>query len=190
MPIDLCFVDGQAVIGETSAWMDDKTESCDRLNGLFEKWVAIHGKYPYGPLKFLSWLERRGVRVEPPHWGDILTRNTANEVTWLDEDFHYTIFRLGDAHYVATSEARTVAHPEFHKITAAEPEDFLKFSHAWMECDAGHAFETENTLHWQFYVEGVGQRGTKHRLYDLKQDKRGNPLCPKCTNKILKVGAF
>ncbi|MFD9815185.1 hypothetical protein [Streptomyces sp. NPDC059080] len=190
MGIDLAFVDSEAVIGEQGAWMDDKTEPCVRLDELFEKWYEIHGQFPYGALEFLSWLKRRGVPVEPPHWGDLRTDNTQNTITWLDEDFHYTVFKLGETYYVATSEARTVAHPEFFKITAPEPDDFLNFSSAWIECDAGHAYETEDTYRWQFYVEGVGPRGPKIQLHELDQDGDGDLLCPKCTNKIRKLGAL
>jgi hypothetical protein len=189
MGIDLKFIDSEAVIGETEAWMDDKTEPCVRLDELFEKWYEVHGKFPYGPMQFLSWLERRGVPVEGPHWGALKTENTQNTVSWLDEDFHYTVFQLGEDHYVATSGPRRVEHPEFFKITAPEPEDFLGFSSAWIECDGGHLYETADTYRWQFCVEGDGPQGPYIRLYELDQDGDGDLLCPKCTGKFRKLGA-
>ncbi|MFV0135557.1 hypothetical protein ACLGIH_20435 [Streptomyces sp. HMX87] len=192
MGINLRF-EGDGIIGEWSAWLDDKAEEFDRLDVLYEKWSEKHATwqdYPYGPIQFLNWLKRYGMTVEPPHWsGELKTEHTSNFISWIDEALHYTIFKLNGTYFVAVSQPSHVKDPNFYRLTCDEPDDFLKVTDAWMECEGGHAFETENTFHWQFYVEGVGPRGQKYRLYDLDRDGDGDLLCPKCTNKITKVGA-
>ncbi|WP_424863046.1 hypothetical protein [Streptomyces sp. MMS24-I29] len=186
--------ESDGVIGEWSEWLKDKAEEFDRLGELYEKWAekyATWQDYPYGPIQFLGWLKRYGMTVEGPHWsGELKTQHTQNFINWLDRVVHYTIFRLNGTYFVAVSQANHVKDPEFYCLTCDEPEDFLGFTSAWMECEGGHAFETQNTERWQFYVEGVGQRGPEFALYELGQDAEGNYLCPKCDNKILKVGAY
>jgi hypothetical protein len=192
MGIDLRF-EGDGIIGEWNAWLADKAEEFDRLDVLYEKWsenYATSFDYPYGAIEFLKWLKLRGVKVAGPHWsGEVKTEHTQNFVNWLDQAVHFTIFTLGNVYFVAVAQPNHVRDPNFYRLTCDEPEDFLKVTDAWMECEAGHAFETQNTFHWQFYAEGVGQGGPKYRLYDLDRDEDGDLLCPKCTNKILKVGA-
>jgi len=192
MGIDLRF-ESDGVIGQWSDWLEDKAEEFDRLDVLYEKWsekYATWQDYPYGAIEFLKWLEKRGVKVDGPHWsGKVETEHTSNFVSWIDEALHFTIFKLGELYFVAVSGPSHVKDPNFYRLTCAEPEEFRGFASAWMECDGGHAFETEDTERWQFYVEGVGPRGPKLRLYDLDQDEDGHLLCPKCTNKIQKVGA-
>lgn len=192
MGIDLRF-EGDGVIGEWDAWLDDKAEEFEPLDRLYERWsesYATHWDFPYGPIEFFKWLGTRGVKVEPPHWsGELKTQHTSNIVSWIDQAKHFTIFKIGERDFVAVSGPGHVKDPSFYKLTCDEPEDFLDFTDAWMECDAGHAYETTDTDRWQFYVEGVGQRGPIIRLYDLAKDEDGHFLCPKCTNKIQKVGA-
>ncbi|MFC4498472.1 MULTISPECIES: hypothetical protein [Streptomyces] len=192
MGIDLR-LEGDGVIGQWSDWLEDKAEEFDRLDVLYEKWsenYATTTDYPYGAIEFLKWLEKRGVKVAGPHWsGELKTQHTSNFISWIDEALHFTIFKLGEQYFVAVAPPNHVKDPNFYRLTCAEPDDFLNFTNAWMECEGGHAFETEDTERWQFYVEGVGPRGPKFRLYGLDQDEDGDLLCPKCTNKILKVGA-
>ncbi|MET9360440.1 hypothetical protein ABZX93_05980 [Streptomyces sp. NPDC006632] len=193
MGIDLR-IEGDGVIGQWSDWLEDKAEEFDRLDALYEKWSEKHATwqdYPYGPIQFLGWLKRYGMTVEGPHWsGELKTQHTSNFISWIDEALHYTIFQLNGTYFVAVSGPAHVKDPNFYRLTCTEPDDFLGFTNAWMECDGGHAFETEDTERWQFYVEGVGPRGPKFRLYGLNQDEDGDRLCPKCTNKIRKVGAY
>ncbi|MEV7870151.1 hypothetical protein AB0P17_29590 [Streptomyces sp. NPDC088124] len=192
MGIDLRFQD-DGVIGEWNAWLDDKAEESDRLDVLYEKWsegYVTWQDYPYGPVQFLAWLERRGVKVSAPHWrSELKTEHTQNFISWLDRAVHYTIFRLGDLYFVAVSQPNHVQDPNFYRLTCDEPDDFLNFANAWMECEGGHTFETEDTECWQFSAEGVGQHGPDIRLHELDHDADGHHLCPKCGNKILKVGA-
>lgn len=192
MPIDLRF-EGDGIIGEWSAWLDDKAEDFDRLDALYESWsenYATSRDYPYGTIEFLAWLKRRGVPVRAPHWsGELKTEHTQNFINWLDQSVHFTIFALGETYFVAVAQPSHVKDPSFYRLTCANPEDFLKVTDAWMECDAGHAFETSDTYRWQFCVEGVGPRGEKFQLHTLAQDDDGDWLCPKCTSKIRKLGA-
>lgn len=193
MGINLRF-EGDGVLGQWSDWLEDKTEEFDRLDTLYEKWSERHADwtdYPYGAIEFLGWLKKRGVKVAGPHWsGELKTEHTQNFINWADQVVHYTIFKLGDLYFVAVAQPNHVKDPNFYRLTCDQPEDFLKFTDAWMECESGHAFETENTERWQFYVEGVGQRGPEFALHELGQDADGNHLCPKCDNKIMKVGAY
>ncbi|MFE5853168.1 hypothetical protein ACFQ61_08100 [Streptomyces sp. NPDC056500] len=193
MGIELRF-ESDGVIGEWSAWLEDKAEECDRLDNLYEKWsesYATTRDYPYGAIEFLGWLKRRGVKVAPPHWRDELkTDHTQNFISWLDQLVHYTIFKLGGFYFVAVSPPNHMKDPDFYRLTCDEPEGFLGFTDAWMECEGGHAFETEDTYRWQPYVEGVGARGLSFGLHQLGQDQDGNHLCPTCDNKITRVGAY
>ncbi|MFE4335382.1 hypothetical protein ACFRQM_40055 [Streptomyces sp. NPDC056831] len=193
MGIELRF-EGDDVIGEWSAWLEDKTEEFDRLDVLYEKWVdeyATSKDYPYGAIEFLRWLKKRGVKVAGPHWsGELKTEHTQNFINWLDQVVHYTIFKLGALYFVAVSQADHVKDPSFYRLTCDEPEDFLKVTDVWMQCKGDHVFETEDIYCWQFYVEGVGPRGLEFQLHELGQDEGGVHLCPMCDNKIAKVGAY
>ncbi|AZM47850.1 hypothetical protein DMB38_20495 [Streptomyces sp. WAC 06738] len=193
MGIDLRF-EGDGIIGEWSAWLADKAEESEKLDELYETWSEEHATwsdYPYGPVQFLKWREKQGDKVAGPHWsGELKTQHTGNFVSWIDELVHFTIFKIDETYYVAVSPPSHVKDPNFYRLTCDEPDDFLKFTEAWMECEGGHAFETEDTYRWQFYVEGVGQRGKEFQLHELAEDADGNRLCPRCGNKILKVGAY
>ncbi|WP_030894321.1 hypothetical protein [Streptomyces sp. NRRL F-5053] len=192
MGINLRFAD-DGVIGEWSAWLEDKAEEFERLDVLYEKWAADYAvleDYPYGATEFLGWLKRRGVKVTGPHWsGELKTQCTQNFVNWLDQVVHYTVFELGEVYFVAVAGVN-VKDPGFYRLICDEPDDFLGFTSAWMECEGGHAFETEDTEHWRFSVESVHQWGPEFALHELGQDQACDRLCPKCDNKILKVGAY
>lgn len=221
MPIELS-IENEFIVGEAQRWFDENLTERDDLNEKYEKWrdeEADSRSYPYGPMQFLptlrEWLHADGTpyvvepwHVDSPHFA---TRNTLNEQTFLDDDFHYTLFTLDGVGCVAISAAVSVNSPTFYELSKAievegrdeplvtrmEMDDFISWTDAWMQCEAteaacvgAHTFETTDCgSTWRYYDENSGQTvGEEFRLHEI-QDDEGKTICPRCKSEIKKVGS-